>query len=176
MTLQAALWGAAAYWIGFYAGRGLGIATTLCAALAAVFWLGWVTGRTFVLRSRGLSPFASVLFVGIAGGLACLFLLNTVAYSGAAAGSLLLGAAAGWLQGLVQVTANRQHVTRAMVGRFFGGAVMASLLSSAAVGAITLSVGARGVVWFIAATGVLLCGCVMLLAIEARFADRPAEV
>lgn len=109
------------------------------------------------------------------GALACLFLANTEELSGAVAGALLLGAASGSMQAIVQSLAGGPDVALRMVGRFFAGTVIAALFAAAATGLLLQVFGVRSILWAVALAGVLLCVGLAVLAVEARLSGSPAE-
>lgn len=176
LMLQAALWGVAAFWLGFYANRNLGTPPAWSAGLLVLFWVGWGLGRTAAIRVSSLGFLRTATAAAVMGGLGSLFLANTLELSGAIAGSILLGAASGSLQGLVQTMANGQNIELTMVGRFFAGTIMTSLCAAAMTGFLLQLWGVRSVVWVAVFFGVLLCVCLAVLAIESRLDRSPAQV
>lgn len=175
LALQAALWGVAALWLGFYGSRALGTSPGWSIGLPVLYWLGWVTGRTSMIRAARLGLLRTSTAVAAFGALACLFLANTEELSGAVAGALLLGAASGSMQAIVQSLAGGPDVALRMVGRFFASTVIAALFAAAATGLLLQTFGVRSIIWAVALAGVLLCVGLVVLAVEARLADRPAE-
>lgn len=175
LMLQAALWGAMAFWLGFYGSRSLGVNSSWAVGLLAIFWLGWVTGRTISVRAASVGVMKAGLMAAVAGTLACLFLANTADLEGAVVGALLLGLASGTLQGLVQFTAGRDEATLAMVARFFVGSVMSALLSAAVAGSVIRLMGARALIWIVAALGLILVMSLVVFVVESRLARNPAE-
>ena len=175
LALQAALWGVAAMWLGFYASRALGTSPDWSIGLPVLYWVGWVTGRTSMIRAARLGLLRTSLAVAAFGALACLFLANTEELSGAVAGSLLLGAASGSMQAVVRSLAGGPEVSLRMVGRFFASTVIAALFAATATGLLLQVFGVRSIVWAVALVGALLCVGLAVLAVEARLASRPVE-
>lgn len=175
LALQAALWGVAALWLGFYATRALGTSPGWSIGLPVLYWAGWVTGRTSMIRAARLGLLRTSFAVAAFGALACLFLANTEELSGAVAGALLLGAASGSMQAVVRSLAGGPAVALRMVGRFFASTVIAALFAATATGLLLQVFGVRSVVWAVALVGVLLCVGLAVLAVEARLAARPVE-
>lgn len=175
LALQAALWGVAALWLGFYANRALGTSPGWSIGLPVLYWAGWVVGRTSMIRAARLGLLRTSAAVAAFGALSCLFLANTEELSGAVAGSLLLGAASGSMQAIVQSLAGGPEVALRMVGRFFASTVIAALFAAAATGLLLQVFGVRSIVWAVALVGALLCVGLAVLAVEARLAGRPAE-
>ena len=175
LALQAALWGVAALWLGFYASRALGTSPGWSVGLPILYWAGWVIGRTSMTRAARLGLLRTSAAVAAFGALSCLFLANTEELSGAVAGALLLGAASGSMQAIVQSLAGGPDVALRMVGRFFAGTVVAGLFAATATGLLLQVFGVRSVVWAVALVGALLCVGLAVLAVEARLAGRPAE-
>ncbi len=175
LALQAALWGVAALWLGFYASRGLGTSPGWSVGLPVLYWVGWVSGRTSMIRAARLGLLRTSVAVAAFGALACLFLANTEELSGAVAGALLLGAASGSMQAIVQSLAGGPDVALRMVGRFFASTVIAGLFAATATGLLLQVFGVRSIVWAVALVGALLCVGLAVLAVEARLAGRPAE-
>lgn len=175
LALQAALWGVAAMWLGFYASRALGTSPDWSIGLPVLYWVGWVTGRTSMIRAARLGLLRTSLAVAAFGALACLFLANTEELSGAVAGALLLGAASGSMQAVVRSLAGGPEVALRMVGRFFASTVIAALFAATATGLLLQTFGVRSIVWAVALVGALLCVGLAVLAVEARLAGRPVE-
>lgn len=175
LALQAALWAVAALWLGFYASRALGTSPGWSIGLPVLYWAGWVIGRTSMIRAARLGLLRTSAAAAASGALACLFLANTEELSGAVAGALLLGAASGSMQAIVQSLAGGPDVALRMVGRFFASTVIAGLFAAAATGLLLEVFGVRSIVWAVALVGALLCVSLAVLAVEARLAGRPAE-
>lgn len=175
LALQAALWGVAALWLGFYASRGLGTSPGWSIGLPVLYWSGWVVGRTSMIRAARLGLLRTSAAVAAFGALACLFLANTEELSGAVAGALLLGAASGSMQAIVQSLAGGPDVALRMVGRFFASTVIAGMFAATAAGVLLQVFGVRSIVWAVAAVGALLCVGLAVLAVEARLSERPVE-
>lgn len=175
LALQAALWGVAALWLGFYASRSLGTSPGWSIGLTVLFWVGWVSGRTSMIRAARLGLLRTSAAVAAFGALSCLFLANTENLSGAIAGAVLLGAASGSMQAIVQSLAGGPDVALRMVGRFFASTVIAGLFAAAATGLLLPILGVRSIVWAVALIGALLCVGLAVLAVEARLTGRPAE-
>jgi hypothetical protein len=175
LALQAALWGVAALWLGFYASRSLGTPPGWSVGLLVLYWAGWVIGRTSVIRAARLGLLRTSAAVAAFGALACLFLANTEELPGAVAGALLLGAASGSMQAIVQSLAGGPDVALRMVGRFFASTVIAGLVAATGTGLLLQAFGVRTIVWAVALIGALLCVGLAVLAVEARLAARPVE-
>jgi hypothetical protein len=175
LALQAALWGVAALWLGFYANRALGTSPGWSIGLPVLYWAGWVVGRTAMIRVAPVGLLRTSAAVAVFGGLACLFLANTEELSGAVAGALLLGAASGSMQAIVQTLAGGLDVALPMVGRFFASTVISGLFAATAAGLLLQAFGVRSIIWAVALVGALLCAGLVVLAVEARLASRPAE-
>jgi hypothetical protein len=175
LALQAALWGVAALGLGFYASRSLGTPPGWSVGLLVLYWAGWVIGRTSVIRAARLGLLRTSAAVAAFGALACLFLANTEELPGAVAGALLLGAASGSMQAIVQSLAGGPDVALRMVGRFFASTVIAGLVAATGTGLLLQAFGVRTIVWAVALIGALLCVGLAVLAVEARLAARPVE-
>ncbi|MDA1233548.1 MAG: hypothetical protein O3A53_01970, partial [Acidobacteria bacterium] len=175
LALEAALWGVAALWLGFYASRVLGTSPGWSIGLPVLYWAGWVIGRTSMIRATHLGLLRTSAAVAGFGALACLFLANTEELSGAVAGALLLGAASGSMQAIVQSLAGGPDVALRMVGRFFASTVIAALFGVTATGLLLQVFGVRSIVWAVALVGALLCVGLVVLAVEARLSGSPAE-
>jgi hypothetical protein len=175
LALEAALWGVAGLWLGFYASRALGTSPGWSIGLPVLYWVGWVIGRTSMIRATRLGLLRTSAAVAGFGALACLFLANTEELSGAVAGSLLLGAASGSMQAIVQSLAGGPDVALSMVGRFFASTVITALFAAAATGLLLQVFGVRAIVWAVALVGALLCVGLVVLAVEARLSGSPAE-
>jgi hypothetical protein len=175
LALQAALWGVAALWLGFYASRALGTSPGWSIGLPVLYWTGWVIGRTSMIRAARLGLLRTSAAVAAFGALACLFLANTEELSGAVAGALLLGAASGSMQAIVQSLAGGPDVALRMVGRFFASTVIAGFLAAAATGLLLQVFGVRSIIWAVALAGASLCVVLAVVAVEARLSGRPVE-